>query len=363
METRFNGTFVISWAQTELDGVIDAPLSAMAVGAAWRWHGEALRVDGPQRLLLLSGASDGAELRQRAAQMVRRLVGAALPPETGPAARPGRGDPLSDAEDEDDPDDSVVLTDGRTTFVATLIRTPGPNRDLLMFNGAMPADDSYFWIVRTTIPARRRPRLAHESAGVICFTPGTRIATPRGLRPIETLGAGDCILTKDNGPQEVLWTGRRRVDGARLYAMPYLRPIRFRTGALGVGRPDDDLLVSPQHRMVVKGGAVRDLFNTPEVLVAAEDLVNGRSVTVDATLREVTYIHILFERHQIVWANGLQTESFHPSNTSLMTIAPDQRAALLDIVPALAQDPGAYGDFARRNLTAPEAAILRHDVA
>ena len=43
------------------------------------------------------------------------------------------------------------------------------------------------------------------------------------------------------------------MTGARLYAMPHLRPIRFRAGALGQGRPEDDLLVSPQHRMLVQG--------------------------------------------------------------------------------------------------------------
>ncbi|MFD1808336.1 Hint domain-containing protein [Gemmobacter lanyuensis] len=123
---------------------------------------------------------------------------------------------------------------------------------------------------------------------------------------------GDSILTRDNGPQPILWTGHRRMTGARLYAMPHLRPIRFRAGALGSGRPEDDLLVSPQHRMLVQGPAARALFNEAEVLVAAEDLLNDRSIVVDHALREVTYVHILLERHNIVFANGMETESFHP---------------------------------------------------
>jgi len=152
------------------------------------------------------------------------------------------------------------------------------------------------------------------------------------------------------------------MTGARLHAMPHLRPIRFRAGALGVGRPENDLLVSPQHRMLVNGPAARALFNTAEVLVAAEDLRNDHSILVDHSLREVTYIHILLDRHQIIWANGLETESFHPSNTALDTVAPDQRSGLLDLLPGLADNPHAYGDYARRNLSGSEAAILLHNL-
>jgi len=161
----------------------------------------------------------------------------------------------------------------------------------------------------------------------------------------------------------VLWTGHRRMSGARLYAMPHLRPIRFRSGALGTGRPDQDLLVSPQHRMLVKGPSAQALFNTAEVLVAAEDLVNDHSVMVDRAVRDVVYVHVLLERHNIVWANGLETESFHPSNTALDMIEERQREGLLRLLPAIADNPQAYGDYARRNLSASEAAILRYDMA
>ena len=152
------------------------------------------------------------------------------------------------------------------------------------------------------------------------------------------------------------------MSGARLYAMPHLRPIRFRTGALGTGRPDEDLLVSPQHRMLVRGPSAQALFNTPEVLIAAETLINDLSVTVDHSLREVTYVHILLERHNIVWANGLETESFHPSNTALEMIDARQREGLLRLLPAIADNPQAYGEYARRNISGSEAAILRYDM-
>ena len=70
MKTGSLGTFVISWSQTEVDGLKAAPLDVLAVGTTWRWTGAAVRVDGPQGLLLLEGAEGAADIRKRAARMV-----------------------------------------------------------------------------------------------------------------------------------------------------------------------------------------------------------------------------------------------------------------------------------------------------
>ena len=78
MKTGSRGTFVISWSQTETDGVPGAPLDMLTVGAAWRWTGVPVRVDGPQNVLVLEQAEGAADLRRRAARMVRRLIGASL---------------------------------------------------------------------------------------------------------------------------------------------------------------------------------------------------------------------------------------------------------------------------------------------
>ncbi|MFC2970068.1 Hint domain-containing protein [Acidimangrovimonas pyrenivorans] len=336
-----------------MDGVHAAPLKLLGAGASWSWRGRALRVDGPQGLMRLEGDAETAALRRRAARMARRLSGAAMAPQQRPAVEPA----------EIPPTDGFVVTDGYAAYEATVIAAPEDGSRLLVFSGEMPPVDRELWVVRSTLVAPPCEPAEPERAGVICFTPGTLIATPLGARRIESLRPGERVLTKDNGPQPVLWTGHRRFSGARLFALPHLRPIRFRAGALGLGRPEDELLVSPQHRMLVQGAAARALFNTDEVLVAAEDLVDGRAVTVDALLPQVTYVHVLLERHEIVWANGLETESFHPSNTSLQTIDPAQRAALFAALPELATDPEGYGSHARRNLSRPEAAILRHDAA
>lgn len=354
MGTGCQALFVISWTQTETDGLPAAPLDVLDVGALWRWTGHALRLDGGGDLLRLEGAEGAAELRARAARMVRRLLGDALDAPASPGADIDLG--------PEPPEQGFTLTDGCAVYAATLIDDALTGRRLVMFAGDLPPPGTDTWVLRQALGAARRGPDRVAQGGMICFTPGTMIRTPGGVTRIEDLCPGDRILTRDDGPQPVVWTGHRRLTGARLHAMPDLRPIRFRTGALGHGRPDADLLVSPRHRMLVTGDAARALFNAPEVLVAARDLLNGASVAVDHGLREVTYVHVLLDRHQIVWANGLETESFHPAQTDLGLIDPAQRGALLARMPGLAADPLSYGAEARRSLTAPEAAILRHDV-
>jgi hypothetical protein len=177
---------------------------------------------------------------------------------------------------------------------------------------------------------------------------------------IQVLRDGDKVQTKDNGARDILWIGSRRMTGARLFAMPHLRPVRIKAGALGVERPDEELLVSPEHRMVIQGDEARALFNTSEILVAAKDLINGTSITVDVNIPQVTYVHLLLPDHQVLWANGVETESFHPANASLKTLEAEDRMRLLGQFPDLEFDPHSYGSYARRNLSASEAAILNH---
>lgn len=354
METGSSGTFVIPWSQTETDGLKAATLDIVTVGALWRWTGRAVRVDGPQDVLRLDGAEGMAELRRRAARIVRRLIGTAA----GQDKAAPEADPGIDALAEQ----GFVVTDGHHSYRLTLVRVGASGDLVLLVVGAPPAPDQDLWVVDVAMDRTRLQVAERPAGGVICFTPGTRIATPSGLRLIQDLAQGDLVLTRDNGAQAILWTGFRRMTGARLYAMPHLRPIRLRAGALGPSRPDPDLLVSPQHRMLVRGRAAQALFNVDEVLVAAEDLVNDQTITVERGLREVTYVHVLLDRHNVIWANGLETESFHPAHAALDQLDPAQREGLFGLFPGLDRNPDAYGDPVRRNLSASEAVLLRHDM-
>ncbi len=351
MGTGFRGTFVISWSQTELDGYCAAPVADLRAGAVWSWTGEAVRVDGPRGILPLGEAQGMADIRRRAALTVRRLM-------AGERASMAR-DPLF----LNDPlfGQGFVLTDGRSTWEVALIPMGAGRKPLLLFQGMIPPRKTELWVVRQSIGAQLRDQAASDPGGVICFTPGTMISTPYGPRDVASLVAGDFVQTQDNGPAEILWMGQRRVTGARLIAMPELAPIRLRRGALDHDVPDAGLLVSPDHRMVLRGARARALFNADEVLVAARDLVNDSTVIRDRAVRQVTYLHMMLPQHEIVLANGVATESFHPASAALAAMEPAALDGMLDQMPDLAGDPGAYGAFARRVLTPSEAAILRHD--
>jgi hypothetical protein len=138
----------------------------------------------------------------------------------------------------------------------------------------------------------------------VCFTPGALILTPDGERPVETLRPGDLVVTRDRGAQRVLWVGTETWPGTGDTA-----PVLIRAGALGNRR---DLLVSPQHRMLIRGWRAELFAGLPEAMVAAVHLVNGRTV-VRAPRPSVTYLHFMLERHEIVFAEGAQTESLDPA--------------------------------------------------
>ncbi len=354
MKTGLKGTFVISWSQTKLDGMRAVPLQSLDVGTAWAWTGDAVRVDGPAELLRLDEADGDASIRKRAAKMVRKLVGAAL-----------TDDRNFDNIEVDHPirDSSFVVTDGAQSYTLTVIDVAGSKAPLLMFLDEMPPKDVDLWVVHHTIDTRGQDMVSVSSGGVICFTPGTMIETPDGHVAVEDLREGDRLQTRDSGAQDIEWIGTRRMTGARLFAMPELRPIRIRAGAFDLEQPDQEFLVSPNHRMLVKGAIARDLFNTPEVLVAAKDLVNGSTVTRDTQVKEVTYIHLMLPSHQIVMANSVETESFHPASTALSTIPEEDRARLTRVNNRLEADPNSYGGYARRILSQSEAAILSHEAA
>ena len=104
---------------------------------------------------------------------------------------------------------------------------------------------------------------------VPCFTSGTQIETPNGPRAVETLSVGDEVLTLDHGPQHIRWIGTRHLSRDDLIAKHKLLPVRIKAGALGNGLPHRDLLVSPQHRMLVRSAIAVRMFDAKEVLVPA----------------------------------------------------------------------------------------------
>ena len=170
---------------------------------------------------------------------------------------------------------------------------------------------------------------------IICFCRGTEIETDQGPVQIERLAVGNRIVTRDNGIQEIRWMGSIKISTREFENNPDIRPIRIRAGALGNGLPNKDLYVSPQHRILIRSEIARRMFGVFEILVAAKHLLklNGIEITEDNS--EVEYFHILFDRHEVVFANGAETESLYTGPEALKSVDPARRAEILTLFPAL----------------------------
>lgn len=189
-----------------------------------------------------------------------------------------------------------------------------------------------------------------NATSIPCFVAGTLIATPDGERPAEDLMPGDLVLTQDDGPQPLRWIGTRIVEATGDFA-----PIHIRAGTFGKHR---DLLVSPLHRVLIRDNLAEILFGESEVLVAARDLVNDRSV-----LRreggQVEYVHLMFDRHQVVFSEGLETESYLPGPQTSKSFNAGMLEEISSIFPEIDPATGkGYSQAARRTLKRYEANIL-----
>ncbi len=182
---------------------------------------------------------------------------------------------------------------------------------------------------------------------VPCFVSRTLITTPSGPKPIESLSAGDLVCTADHGDQPIRWIGACQLDQAALAAKPKLRPIRIEAGALGSGLPRRDLLVSPQHRMLVRSPIATRMFDAAEVLVPAHMLTELPGIDCEDTARKVTYYHMLFDRHEVVFAEGAPSESLFTGPQAMRSLPSAARAEILELFPFLRM-PGYVAHSARR---------------
>ena len=178
---------------------------------------------------------------------------------------------------------------GTTFYLANGQRVFTPTDGQILQNGTFRS---------STFVQTQGPLLVPGQLGPPCFTPGALILTPDGERPVEALRPGDLVTTRDRGAQRVIWAGAETVPGTGDTA-----PVLIRAGAMGNRR---DLLLSPQHRMLVRGWRAELYAGLSEALVAAVHLVNGRTM-LRAPCAAVTYVHFMLERHEIVFAEGAET--------------------------------------------------------
>lgn len=175
-----------------------------------------------------------------------------------------------------------------------------------------------------------------QGSSVVCLTRGTLIGTSDGSRPVEDLRAGDRIITRDHGMQPLRMVHSRTITGAEFQDNRNFWPVRIAAGALGFGLPVRDLWVSPQHRMLISHIRFSLLYNDPDVLVRAKSLCGSfEHVCVDQALTEVTYFHLVFDRHEIIYAESAPTESFHPGQEGVAGLSHEARTELYEIFPSL----------------------------
>ncbi len=165
---------------------------------------------------------------------------------------------------------------------------------------------------------------------VPCFTSGALINTPTGYREIDTLEIGDLVSTRDNGAQSIRWIG-----SATHRCKDEMIPIRINKGALACNLPNRDLVVSQQHRMLVRSRIAERMFGASEVLVPAKKLLDIPGIELATELDTVTYIHFMLDNHEIVYAEGAETETLLCGPQAARALGPAAMKEIRQIFPNL----------------------------
>ncbi|WP_386176259.1 Hint domain-containing protein [Sulfitobacter sp. R86518] len=165
----------------------------------------------------------------------------------------------------------------------------------------------------------------YDNTGVVCFGKGTAIRTPRGDVLVEDLRVGDLVTTMDNGPQKIRWINTRSYDAGQMQKGSHLHPVLIKRGTFGAER---DLLVSQQHGVLV--GQSGDSFARAKHLADA-----AKGVRIAKGKKSVTYVHLMFDDHQVIFAENVPSESFYPGPMALTQMSKPHRAAFSKVLPAL----------------------------
>ncbi|HCP82388.1 MAG TPA: type I secretion protein [Octadecabacter sp.] len=244
------------------------------------------------------------------------------------------------------PGDTVTIKLGggvRITYTGTTFNLSDGTAVFTPTDGQILQDGRFF---KATDVATEGPLLVGD-LGPPCFAAGTLIETERGMTPVQDIEIGDLVRTLDNGLQPVRWRGKRAVA-----ALDERAPIRFAKGAIGNSR---ELLVSPQHKILVSGWRAEVFFGEEEVLVAAVHLVNSDTIH-RAPRRHVNYHHLMFDRHEILLAEGIPTESFYPGEYILQDS--DLNAEIMDLFPEMIGQAGPDWETARTVLRSKEVQVF-----
>jgi len=173
------------------------------------------------------------------------------------------------------------------------------------------------------------------NSDVLCFCTGTQIDVPGGTRAVENLSVGDLVETLDHGPQRIRWIGRKKIDRTQLEQNPKLQPVCIGQGSMGGDLPLRDLWVSRQHRMLSSSQITKGTIGQATSLIAAVKLTGLNGIFIDTRLEEIEYFHILFDRHEVIFAEGAPAESFYLGRQALQTLGREARIEVYTLFPEL----------------------------
>ncbi len=249
------------------------------------------------------------------------------------------------------PGDTVTINvpgTGNVTYTGTTFYLANGDRVFTPTDGQVLENGTF---VTSTWVSGQGP-LDVGDLGPPCFSAGTLIETERGLTPVEEIAVGDLVRTLDHGLQPVRWRGSRGIAALDKHA-----PIRFAPGAIGNTR---ELVVSPQHKILVSGWRAELFFGEDEVLVAATHLVNHDTIH-RAPRRYMDYHHLMFDQHEVLLAEGVPTESFYPGEYILQD--DDLRDEISVLFPEMIGQAASDWRMARTVVNRMEAQMLCGDTS
>ncbi|MDO6668507.1 Hint domain-containing protein [Paracoccus sp. 1_MG-2023] len=213
-------------------------------------------------------------------------------------------------------------------YSVILIPVPAADGSLPVFE----LGNSYRFSGNRTIGTSNPSTLIYGLATPLCFAEGTLIATDAGPCPVQDLRPGDRLWTLDAGYQRLKWRGMQILGPSDLDLAPQRRPIRVAAGALGCGQPARDLVLSPQHRVLIRSAVAKRMGGSAEMLVAIRHLVGMPGIEVMRRARSVIYWHLLLRDHHILDAEGALAESLLPGPEAMRSLAPAARAQIMSLI-------------------------------
>ncbi len=200
---------------------------------------------------------------------------------------------------------------GNSNFAGTDLNGPAPIQSI---NVANSIDSNFAGVYHNALQE------------FVCYLPGTLILTDLGQVPIENLSVGQRVATMDHGFQTIRW-----IKGETVARSSKMMPVRIAAGAMGTGLPRRDLLISQQHRLLVRSKILLRITGEAEGFVRAKDLIGLPGIALDKGPGPVTYYHLMCDAHEIIFANGVASETLFLGPQAAIMVGAEARDELLAI--------------------------------